>query len=261
MGRIRTIKPEFPQSETIGKLSRDSRLLFLQLFTIVDDCGRARGSSRMLASLLYPYDDDAPKLLQAWLDELSKNECIVQYEHEGARYVEIVNWLKHQKIDHPSQSRLPNPRESSRILAPYLGPSTLDLGPRINNHQESDWPSDYREIFWQTYPRKVGKKAAIEKLEKVKKSDAPPWASFLQAIQNIKATELRFIPHPVTWLNQGRWDDETGEVNGKHIQTTGNILASSEKLIGAIHAFGQPTKTSVTSGGESETVIRLLPKG
>ena len=42
MPRIRTIKPEFPQSETIGRLSRDARLLFLQLFTLVDDAGRAR---------------------------------------------------------------------------------------------------------------------------------------------------------------------------------------------------------------------------
>ena len=56
MPRIRTIKPEFPQSESVGRLSREARLLFLLLFTLVDDAGRSRAASRMLASVLYPYD-------------------------------------------------------------------------------------------------------------------------------------------------------------------------------------------------------------
>src|SRR6202035_678860 len=107
MSRIRTIKPEFPQSETIGRLSRDARLLFVLLWTIADDAGRARAASRMLASLLYPYDDDAPSLIDGWLDDLEHHDCVRRYEVDGSRYLEIVNWLKHQKIDHPSASRLP----------------------------------------------------------------------------------------------------------------------------------------------------------
>jgi hypothetical protein len=135
MARIRSIKPEFPQSETIGKLSRDARLLFVQLWTIVDDAGRARAASRMLASLLYPYDDDAPSLIEGWLGELEREDCIRRYEVNGSRYLEISKWLKHQKIDKPSGSKMPAfgegspvPREDSRKLAPDLGPRTRDLG-------------------------------------------------------------------------------------------------------------------------------------
>jgi hypothetical protein len=126
MARIRSIKPEFPLSETVGRLSRDARLLFVQLFTVVDDEGRSRAASRMLASLLYPYDDDARDLIDGWLSELEHQECIVRYEVDGAVYLEVCNWLKHQKIDHPSKSRLPDPREGSRILAPDLGPRIKD---------------------------------------------------------------------------------------------------------------------------------------
>lgn len=133
MARIRTIKPEFPQSETVGHLSRDARLLFIQLWTIADDEGRARAASRMLASLLYPYDDDAPGLIDGWLSELEQKGCIRRYTTEGATYLEIINWLKHQKIDHASKSKFPapddviaNPREPSRTLAPDLGPRTKD---------------------------------------------------------------------------------------------------------------------------------------
>jgi hypothetical protein len=132
MGRIRTIKPEFPQSESIGRLSRDARLLFLQLWTFADDSGRARASSRILASLLYPYDDDAFGLIDSWLSELEREKHIRRYVVEGNSYLEIFNWLKHQKIDKPSASRIPefvesssNPRRSVDD-GPRKGPRTKD---------------------------------------------------------------------------------------------------------------------------------------
>jgi hypothetical protein len=134
MARIRTIKPEFPQSETIGKLSRDARLLFIQLWTLADDAGRTRAASRMLASLLYPYDDDAAGLIEGWLSELEHNDCIVRYDADGSRYLEIANWLKHQKIDKPSASKMPCPLEGSRIVANGREASSLDLGPRTMDH-------------------------------------------------------------------------------------------------------------------------------
>lgn len=138
MARIRTIKPEFPQSESIGRLSRDARLLYIMLFTIVDDEGRARAASRMLASLLYPYDADAGGLIDKWMAELERGDHIRRYEVDGSQYLEIVKWLIHQKIDKPSKSRLPKFDEASRIVskpreesATYLVSSTLDLVPSI----------------------------------------------------------------------------------------------------------------------------------
>ena len=113
MPRIRTIKPEFPQSESMGRVSRDARLLFIQLWTIVDDSGRTRAASRMLASLLYPYDDDSRGLIDGWLSELERERCLQRYEVDGHHYIQICNWLSHQKIDKPSRSKFPAPREDS----------------------------------------------------------------------------------------------------------------------------------------------------
>ncbi len=117
MARIRSIKPEFPQSESMGNVSRDARLTFLQLWTIADDEGRLRGNSRMLASLLFPYDNDAPELIDGWLFELEKEGCIIRYKADGQSYVQICKWLIHQKIDKPSKSKIPEFTEASRILA------------------------------------------------------------------------------------------------------------------------------------------------
>ncbi len=136
MARIRTINPEFVESESIGKLSRDARLLFVLLWTFVDDAGRARASSRLLASRLYPYDEDATALIDAWMTELEEGGHVRRYEVDGDAYLDIPKWLKHQKIDHASASRLPEFREGlakpRETLAPHtldLGPSTKDLGP------------------------------------------------------------------------------------------------------------------------------------
>jgi hypothetical protein len=115
--RIRSIKPEFWESESLGRVSREARLLFIGLFSCCDDVGRARASSRLLASRLFPYDDDAFKKLPAWIAELERQGCIRLYQVAGESYLDIPKWLNHQKIDKPSASKLPSfgdPREDSR---------------------------------------------------------------------------------------------------------------------------------------------------
>ncbi len=127
MARIRTIKPEFPQSESMGRISRDARLLFVELWTICDDEGRTRAASRMLASLLFPYDDDAPELIEGWLTELEREGCIVRFIADGSTYLQVLNWLNHQKIDKPSRSKIPSFDESSRMLSKPRECSSVDL--------------------------------------------------------------------------------------------------------------------------------------
>jgi hypothetical protein len=128
MARIRTIKPEFPQSESMGRVSRDARLCFIMLWTIADDAGRLRGNSRMLASLLYPYDDDAKRLMDKWLAELEKERCIKRYAHGDDSYIQVNAWATHQKIDKPSASKIPPPLEDSRGFAKGSEASPLDQG-------------------------------------------------------------------------------------------------------------------------------------
>lgn len=126
--RIRSIKPEFWESESLGRVSRDARLLFIGLWMLADDSGRARGglreSSRALASLLFPYDDDAKSLASGWLQELIKEGCVINYEVGGNHYLEIPNFLKHQRIDKPSKSKYPPFQESSSTTPGVLPESS-----------------------------------------------------------------------------------------------------------------------------------------
>ena len=65
--------------------------------------------------------------------------------------------------------------------------------------------------FWNVYPRKVGKRAALKVWEKLSNEEK---IDVLAALPNhiqywkLKNTETEYIPHPSTWLNQGRWEDE-----------------------------------------------------
>jgi len=127
--RIRSIKPEFWESESLGRVSREARLLFIGLFSCCDDHGRARASSRLLASRLYPYDDDALKKLPAWIAELEKERCIRLYKVNDECYLDIPKWLNHQKIDKPSASKLP-PFDDSREDSRGLEKNSLGTGNR-----------------------------------------------------------------------------------------------------------------------------------
>lgn len=97
----------------MGRVSRDARLLFVMLWTICDDHGRTRAHSRMLASLLFPYDDDAGEGVKTWLRELEDEGCIRLYEVSGSQYLEVSGWTKHQKIDKPSRPQFPASPEAT----------------------------------------------------------------------------------------------------------------------------------------------------
>jgi hypothetical protein len=67
--------------------------------------------------------------------------------------------------------------------------------------------------FWKHYPRKVGKDAAWRSWQKVKPdSELVHTMLAVLAWQRQQDAWVRdggqYIPHPSTWLNQGRWKDE-----------------------------------------------------
>jgi uncharacterized protein YdaU (DUF1376 family) len=91
--------------------------------------------------------------------------------------------------------------------------SLLPLGKRdIREPGKAKGPySEDFESFWTAYPRKVGKGAAWKAWKAAKTK--PVQETILSAVQAAKRSDQwtkdggQFIPHPATWINQGRWDD------------------------------------------------------
>lgn len=71
------------------------------------------------------------------------------------------------------------------------------------------------ERFWTSYPRKVGKEAAWKEWDRIRpKADDTFTDAAIAAVEAQKRSSQwqkddgQFIPHPRTWLHQGRWQDE-----------------------------------------------------
>lgn len=85
--------------------------------------------------------------------------------------------------------------------------------------------------FWNYYPRKVGKLEAWKAWKK--HNGSLPEIGILKKVIDTQKNSPewmrdngQYIPHPTTWLNQGRWEDEktelhplAGKVSEKTIQT------------------------------------------
>ena len=117
----------------------------------------------MLASLLFPYDEDAGANIDAWMHELERENMVRRYIVNGDTYLEICNWLKHQKIDKPSKSKIPPFDESSRILANPRerssgdrdqGPRTKDQGSLPTAPQSAEMKLDSEPVPEEPKPKK-----------------------------------------------------------------------------------------------------------
>ena len=126
MARARTIKPQFLDSRSMRAVSVLARFTFIQLLLKADDAGRL-AVYRTLPGRLFPGDAEveARARVPDLLDELEAQHCIEQYWVDELPYIRIVNWQRHQKIYHPTPSRLPaRPagfRKGSETIREWLG--------------------------------------------------------------------------------------------------------------------------------------------
>lgn len=89
-----------------------------------------------------------------------------------------------------------------------------NIPPYIPPQGESIEPDAF-DTFWEMYPRKVAKEKARSAFKRIPKRD---YHHLFAGLKAQKQSEQwckaggQFIPHPTTWLNQRRWEDEPIEV-------------------------------------------------
>ena len=86
-----------------------------------------------------------------------------------------------------------------------------------NTHQKpQNAPLSDFETFWALVPRRVGKKAAERAWKAVERrgesQDAINGMRAYAAAFAQSGTELKYVPHPSTWLNRRGWEDDLGAV-------------------------------------------------
>ena len=251
--RIRSIKPEFWQSEDISALSIEDRLLFIGLWSYVDDNGVGRDQPVNICTSLFAGDFVASPAetlarIADGLQNLATRGRITRYTVDGAAFIAIANWKRHQKIDRPNKPRLPEPTHCNAVLTTPNAQSGTDSVSRIASNAESlasiaetlpvrnrgtgeqgnrgtgeqvlspvaDAPSksdrvddDFAE-WYAAYPRKTARGRALTAYRTArKKTDAAILlAAVKQQASQLMAKGSEFAPYPATWLNGERWSDE-----------------------------------------------------
>lgn len=84
--------------------------------------------------------------------------------------------------------------------------------------QPPEKPDDPFDRFWKVYPRRDAKQAARKKFDKLVKSGVDPERIIAGAItyaSGRNGQDPQFTAMPTTWLNQGRWEDETAKAPAK----------------------------------------------
>ena len=121
--RIRSIKPEFWSSPDVAALSDADRLLFIGLWSYVDDHGRGRDDVALIVAALFPHDmvanpRDTVAKVRDGLARLSEANLILRYTVASRTYFLVTGWGKHQRVDKPKASRIPEPTEEENGAFP-----------------------------------------------------------------------------------------------------------------------------------------------
>ncbi|MEM9067156.1 MAG: hypothetical protein AAGE52_01580 [Myxococcota bacterium] len=111
MTRIRSIKPEWLDSEKLSPLSDEARLLSIALLALSDDWGGVTGHPALVAARVWPFADDGKERASRAISELAEAGYLTCYEVRGRQYIHLIGWFEHQKVDKPGKPRVPFPLE------------------------------------------------------------------------------------------------------------------------------------------------------
>lgn len=99
--RIRTIRPEFYQSESVGSMTWKARLVFINMWSYVEDNGVNLDNPRLFRGQCMPYDDSVLDDIEDAFAELEQCGSIIRYERDGKRLLFIPGFEKWQNIQRP----------------------------------------------------------------------------------------------------------------------------------------------------------------
>lgn len=244
MARSRNIKPGFFLNDELAALDPLARILFAGLWCIADREGRMEDRPAKIKIQVLPFDDcDVNQLL----DDLKNAGFIVRYQVDGKKYIEVVNFKRHQnphKKEAPSRFPAPpeqapdlhststmqeqekhhtSPADSLNLIPdsgfpqpdapdkPGAGESTEKTKPRPPF--KSIIQEQRFDQFWERYPKKKSKGAAEKAWVKIGPDDLLT-KRIMAGLEKARASPEwkkdngQFIPYPASWLNAKGWEDE-----------------------------------------------------
>jgi len=205
--RIRTIKPEFWQNETIAGLPEFTRLLAIALLNYADDHGYFMANHKLIKGNLFPFEDDSKKILRSF-QELS---CVGYLEFgvdsKGRSVARVANFTKHQRVDKPKPSSI---KEDFKFQDESQTDQGCVLGGMEGKGMEKEVfclakqdDGETLDAIWNAAPSKSRERSGKQKLHKA-------W----QKIKS-KPTLQKVLDGLTAWKRCDKWRD--GYCEGIHI--------------------------------------------
>ena len=112
MARKRMLAPEFFISGTMNAISIESMLTFAGIWCWADDFGRGENDETLVKAAIWPRRRAVTeKKVRGYMDELIASRVLCAYAVNGIDLIHVTSWREHQKISHPTKSKLAPCRE------------------------------------------------------------------------------------------------------------------------------------------------------
>ena len=215
----RMVLKSISESKKLSKLKTDgARLLYTWLLTHLDVNGCFSGDPIVINGQVFTRLNKSIQTIQEYLNDLQQNGLIILYSANGDDFLFVPDFTAKQpqlRPDREGKPRIPIPtpeqlQTSSRPTPAQVKLSKVKLSK--DNARAREEVSLFN-AFWEEYPKKVSKQEAQKAFEKIN-PDQELLDKMLTSIRSSKKTQEwldkggQFIPHPATWLNKKRWEDD-----------------------------------------------------
>lgn len=211
-------------------VGKNSFILYLQQRSVFDGLEDAEAGKLIKTIFSYVCDENPqPTGMTKYAFEIIKpvlKADLKKYEEKKEKYAENIRkrWNKEEKENIQSNTMEYNGIPSDSVYVNdnvnvnvNVNDNVLSKDNELNNRDiniscaKEEKNESIFESFWKVYPRKIGK----EKCKNWFKSHKPKEDLVQQMIEAVEQqkkskqwSDPQYIPHPYTWLNQGRWEDE-----------------------------------------------------
>lgn len=242
----RVTREGFLDSQAVNNLTESAECFYHRLLLAADDAGRYDGRTDVIRSKLYPVANRKKAItdIEDHIRECVGQRLIFVYDYRGKPFLQVTKW---HRCGNSMHSRFPDSHGQFRITfvqvdtrdgkKEFVASSMECLetpietpSPPHADGKASDTPTntktetntktalsaplapvpDSAEAVYSYYPKKVGKPAALRAIRKALRDE--PFDDLVKKTIMFAGlwvdADMQFCPHPATWFNQQRYNDD-----------------------------------------------------
>lgn len=231
MAERRMVSKKIVDSDAFMDMALSTQALYFHLLARADDDGFV-GNPKKIMRMVGAGDDEYKVLIvKRFILQFPSGVCVIKHwlihnliradRYNSTQYIEEKNSLEvkeNKAYTEMATNVIPDGNHLATQVS--LGKVRID---KISTEEQGGYSLDF-EQFWSVYPEKKGKGKAYESWLKIKgdKSKIIEAIKVQDKYNHFKGKDGKdYIPHPTTWLNQKRWEDEVKVKRKETVVTDG----------------------------------------